>query len=1768
MASDMGIEKPGKGKRITGCRSSRLTLPATAAAIAAGLVLVLYAALGFFPFGRSSVLLTDLYSQYAPLLYRFYDCLTGRAGLFAELRMAGGVNLYVDTIRSFLDPFNYILLFFGRERLYLALNILVLLYMAAAAFTACFALRRFFPGAGGLCVPLAVCYGVSGYAVYNYQILYWLLFPVLFPLLLMALRDLLRGEKPGRSGLIYAQLLAWMTAVSLQLGWEVCLAVFFGSACYLHSCFPREGQTERQAAGARRLFVYTAAGLLLASPVLVPAVLQLFSSARAGYTAGYSGVMQQHGLNDLFERLFLTLHPGATGAFLALLAGRRAKKTGKKDPTGQKTFLARINALLWLTVLLQPANLLWHLGSYRCFPVRYGYIVLFAGLCLTAREAELQLQQNRSFEENADARQVRDTSAPDSRFGIANDEANGSRKPGVLIPESAEDGERRRHTRRSLRLGKLLCGALGILTAGALLWRWQAGIAQAFSTLAVSQSCPKQTAQTALILSLLCLGTALLFSAENGAAGSREKSASGEKTSFRERSASGRIPDSDGRLETAGQAWGAYAAMCLSSLCLAFCVFLPGSLSIRAMNDEAYATMTKYAAEHGLPSGGRQTGTDLFQYRSDEENLSTVVAGANEGEGAEEALKASMLTGAEDLPRDAALVTGTSSLTSYFPTLSAAAQTALSSLGYQTYWTATDGEGGTEDTDWLLETPLLLSGSPEDYAFQGGSTEEHQKAVQAIRRDVTAAGEISGGMKQTENAQQTAEFPQANGASRAAEDTYYEEKALRGEAGSGRTLTADEIAAVPRSSEFLVTLSGVERSSTVFLPLVLQPGWHAAINGQAVQISPVFGGFLGIPVSAGKSEIRIWFRPAGITAGLLCGAAGVLLLVLLYFGRSDTGVKATKRRCGQNDFGTGGAWRQIYRLLFMAGLVLIYLIPAAGLLFFMGRKAFRTTAVPQASWQVFETEEVPEGLRVRTVGENLCLKAGVRVRADSTESRKFPASLARNGVADDPADRWSSANTTENHDHWLEVILPERTQVGAVRIVWERTNMTAGAVEVSENGRDWRTAAELSTPESLVQDVVLEAPAEAKYVRLHVTDVRQEESDLSLYYQNVSVLEFEVFSGIRDDFVIRTPVVRETKEGGQQAGTGQQERDDTEIISSEKEAAAQERFGRRVLVTPDVPDGFTLTFAGARPEAYIDEDGNCTQTLSDVTVPVGYTLSADGVTVSLPAMKVTIPASEGWKDKAVSENQGNPETGRAPDTAEWLPTGGTLQLTKDSRVLIAADDSTDREDVKKEAALLAEELGTSLHAGGSLAVGTCEASEKGREGAESAQHKVGEGAESTQREVGEGAESAQCEGGEEAESAQREDGAVNIILRLSGSGENSDIPVPGAEGFVMDLGADGPDIVLTASTVQGLRWACVELENLGSGPITRGYARDDPAYAVRGFGIDVARRSFSLDFLKDIVKRMSRARMNTLEVHLNDNAILAQSSYDGTVEGARQLPAAFRLESDLRGKDGKSITSEDGSYAKEEFAELIRFGAVYGVDVVPEIDTPAHCLALTRAFPEYGRSDTPEAADELDLSRDGARKLGESVWKEYLGENGCFADAAAVSMGMDEYFGNARDFVQYFTELAGTIQAEDPDKIIRAWGSFTREGADYSSVPRSVQLKIWDLTWADAEEMTEAGFDIINTQGSHLYIIPGAGYDRLDLSYLAKDWEPNVFTTERGAEEIPVYSSHMLGAMYYMWNEDMSGNKGAELLDDAALFDRFEEPLDILSGKLWKWTDE
>ena len=112
-----------------------------------------------------------------------------------------------------------------------------------------------------------------------------------------------------------------------------------------------------------------------------------------------------------------------------------------------------------------------------------------------------------------------------------------------------------------------------------------------------------------------------------------------------------------------------------------------------------------------------------------------------------------------------------------------------------------------------------------------------------------------------------------------------------------------------------------------------------------------------------------------------------------------------------------------------------------------------------------------------------------------------------------------------------------------------------------------------------------------------------------------------------------------------------------------------------------------------------------------------------------------------------------------------------------------------------------------------------------------------------------------------------------------------------------------------------------------------------------------------------------------------------------------------------------------------------------------------------------------------------------------------------------------------------------------------------------LQMNLWSTVWADPREMYEAGYSLINMQNNHLYVIPGGGYDRLDVRELYENWEPNKFYDHSILEIIPAYTPQMLGAVYMMWN-DMSGSLDVGI-SEYDLYERFEEPLPVLAAKLW-----
>lgn len=787
----------------------------------------------------------------------------------------------------------------------------------------------------------------------------------------------------------------------------------------------------------------------------------------------------------------------------------------------------------------------------------------------------------------------------------------------------------------------------------------------------------------------------------------------------------------------------------------------------------------------------------------------------------------------------------------------------------------------------------------------------------------------------------------------------------------------------------------------------------------------------------------------------------------------------------------------------------------------------------QPLWQVWSAEECDAGLTVETVGENLILQKKAKLTADSEEGKDFRAMYAGDGNHTDETLRWSSENDWENNDHWLMADFGEPVSIGAVRIYWERTNAKGYALEYSQDKESWQQASVFEeAPEQKEQQIVLNEPVEARYFRLHVTDVLKEESDLSLYYQNVSVQELEVYGQLEDCFVVETPVI--------EAGS------------------------RRTLELPTVPEPYSISFGGADYDVLVNMDGKITDTIADTQVELGFILEKDGEMQELPGIQTKIPASErveADRERETVESDKKAEqdaTGEVLEHSsvatlpegftamEWMPASATGviepagqeipsdEISEAAPVVAPATSSSSDwttrfirvvyrdEELERTAQLFATELSGQLLQ--DVSVEKLADTEKPTEGdiVLNFRKAVGDGKEWTQ--------------------------------------------TLGDEGYELNLEAESPGVIsISARTKRGVRWGCVALGQLlekSEGQLPAGVLRDYPAWSVRGFGIDVGRSPVSLELLYRIAEELSKHQMNTLQIHLNDNQIISQSDYDGTKEGARQLYAGFRLESDVRNKAGQSITSQDLYYSKEEFAQFIEDAAVMGVEVVPEIDTPAHSLALTKVFPKLGLSGDPESVDQLDLSNPAAQKLAETIWSEYLTESDVFSGTGTVHIGMDEYFGNQKAFVDYMKALSDYVAEAAPEKTIRMWGSLSKTGQDYSGLSRKIQLQVWDMDWTDPQEMYDAGFSVINSLSSSLYLIPGGGYDRLDLDFLEKKWQPNVFETQEQTWELPRWSSRTLGACYMLWN-DYASQDGNEITEDG-LFERFAEPLDILARKLWK----
>lgn len=766
---------------------------------------------------------------------------------------------------------------------------------------------------------------------------------------------------------------------------------------------------------------------------------------------------------------------------------------------------------------------------------------------------------------------------------------------------------------------------------------------------------------------------------------------------------------------------------------------------------------------------------------------------------------------------------------------------------------------------------------------------------------------------------------------------------------------------------------------------------------------------------------------------------------------------------------------------------------------------------------------------------NLCRPSdGVSVTATASNdegSGHTPDKAIDGGTSG--SSRWTTDNdragTTER---WIKLDLGTQRSISRVNIYWDELTATNYVIETSPTGADgsWTPQVTKTEKPSSSYMVYRFSPVQARYVRLRVT-AYDHAADYDNWF-NVSVYEIEVY---RDDDAVPVPTVAEL--ANQLIPT---------YVAADGDTPAHVAYSRPG--DDAIPAGYSVT-VDANLEQVVGPDGMVYTPLVDTPVEIAFTVTnADGehaTTTNSGVKTLTIPGAK-------TANEGNPKPAVIPEIMEWYSSadqsGLKFTLTKDSRIIhrFGAEGNFDK---------VADELTADLNDLFDLGMTTAKNHVHDKQDYASIAKEVKPG-----------------------------DIVIYNVLPTGTAASLGKTAGFDDETYRIEI---TDHVTIFATDATGAYWAtrtllqALKLSEAANKGLTvdQGTIRDYPEFRLRGLILDVGRKPMSMDMLRQIAKNMAWYKLNDFHVHLNDNLIWLEDYYNSGENSQNdaawnrineQAYAAFRLESDIVPEaGGKALTAKDYAYSKEEFKAFVADSAKIGVNIVPEIDVPAHAKSIADAFPSIRlRGQSGHSwNDHLDLSPAKYDKTLETVQRlfdEYI-EDGAFLGAPTADFGSDEYLNTSlySQFQKFTHDMI--VYMKEKGVTPRLWGSLGNAPGVAADVAEGVQMNIWSpgnaSPNANADTMYQAGFDLINVIGGTMYIVPGnsgtGGYgDRLNLSGIYNSWMPNAM-----GSGIPAGSSQMLGGCLAVWQDNIDTHAAG--IDETDTFDRIFEVLPVAAVKLW-----
>jgi len=191
------------------------------------------------------------------------------------------------------------------------------------------------------------------------------------------------------------------------------------------------------------------------------------------------------------------------------------------------------------------------------------------------------------------------------------------------------------------------------------------------------------------------------------------------------------------------------------------------------------------------------------------------------------------------------------------------------------------------------------------------------------------------------------------------------------------------------------------------------------------------------------------------------------------------------------------------------------------------------------------------------------------------------------------------------------------------------------------------------------------------------------------------------------------------------------------------------------------------------------------------------------------------------------------------------------------------------------------------------------------------------------------------------------------------------------EGYVLEIAPS--KIIVKAKDYAGmfngfqtLRQA-IPVGVKGTTTIPSMLVKDNPRFGWRGVMLDVSRHFQPKDFILKQIDVVSAYKINKFHLHLTDDQgwrIEIKKYPNLTKKGAWRADRG-----DIPWWERKAATADEpkpigGFYTQEDIKEIIQYAKARNVEIIPEIDVPAHSKALIAAYPHlFCYDEIPEDVD-------------------------------------------------------------------------------------------------------------------------------------------------------------------------------------------------------------